>query len=438
MLLAAATTVAACGIEVAEAPREEMPEDLPPITAVRPTLPESEFGDLAEPDTTDGAVIEDTGFDPFWDRTVAHLLPIVQLEGAIDLRGRSGSLDLYVADKGGRIHRIERSFSSRTGAESLRLQSRLVLDLREQVSTGNEQGLLGFTFSSDGRRLYVSYTDLDGRSVLVEYPFSGERAQVDSGRVLLTVNQPFANHNGGDVHIGPDGFLYWSLGDGGGGGDPERTGQDPRDLLGSILRIDPTGTENAEYSPAPGNPFGPGEGAAEVWAYGIRNAWRFTFDSANGDLWIADVGQDELEEITHLPAEDGGGRGANLGWNAFEGTMPFRGGEEPDGEVVMPTVEYAHERNRCSVTGGVVVRDEALPSLDGIYLASDACSGELFGVESSAASRLAVLDVVTGDEESLGAVWSFGTDDDDQIYIIEADGTISRIVPPPAVDDDEG
>ena len=427
--------VAGCGLEVAEAPREPMPENIPPITAVQPTLPDE--GDEPNDDTTTAAPV--SAFDLTWASTPVHLRTIIQLDQAIDLRGRSGTLDLYVGQKSGVIHRIERGFSARTGAENLSLASSAVLDISDQVATGNEQGLLGFTFSSDGRRLFVSSTDLDGASVLTEYLMGSTRADVGSARVLMRVPQPFPNHNGGDLHFGPDGFLYWSLGDGGGAGDPLGTGQDAGDLLGSILRIDLEATETAEYTPAPGNPFIGAAGADEVWTYGLRNPWRFSFDPDTGDLWIADVGQDLAEEITLLPSGAGHGRGANLGWNTFEGNQLYEGGEPAASDTIAPTVEYAHDGIRCSVTGGYVVRDEALPALNGIYLASDACSGEIFGIQAGDQVRFEVMDVVTDDESPLAAVWSFGRDDGGQVYVIEADGTVSRIVAPPVVDaEDEG
>lgn len=433
-LIISALFAASCGLEIAEAPRDPMPENIPPITAVQPTLPD----EGEDPEFEDDAVAEPVNaFDLTWASTPIRLRTIVQLDQAIDLRGRSGTLDLYVAQKTGVIHRIERGFSARTGAEDLSLASRSVLDISDQVSTGNEQGLLAFTFSSDGRRLFVSSTDLDGASVLTEYLMGSTRADVGSARVLMRVPQPFPNHNGGDLHFGPDGFLYWSLGDGGGAGDPLGTGQDAGDLLGSILRIDLEATETREYTPAPGNPFIGTAGADEVWTYGLRNPWRFSFDPENGDLWIADVGQDLFEEITVLPA--GQGRAANLGWNTFEGNQIYEGGEPASSDTIAPTVEYAHDGIRCSVTGGYVMRDEAMPALAGIYLASDACSGEIFGTQAASQVRFEVMDVITDDEAPLAAVWSFGRDDDGQIYVIEADGTVSRIVPPPVEDDeDEG
>ena len=197
------------------------------------------------------------------------------------------------------------------------------------------------SFSTDGRKLYLDYTRApDGYTVIVEYEL-GDRATIDDDtrRELLVVEQPFANHNGGQLAIGPDGFLYIGLGDGGDGGDPFGHGQDTATLLGSILRIDPeAGTEEGPaYGIPTGNPFADGDGGQpEIWLYGVRNPWRFTFDSATGDLWVADVGQDEYEEVNRLPAASGfdAGQGDNLGWAEMEGTHSYEGGENPDGGVL--------------------------------------------------------------------------------------------------------
>ena len=255
--------------------------------------------------------------------------------------GAARSLDLYIAEKGGRVRLIEveeDQFGDDEGELTYELQTTPLLDISDEVINEGERGLLGMAFSSDGRKLYLDYTrQPDGHTVVVEYTLGdGKRIDDDSRREVLFVEQPFANHNGGHLAVGPDGYLYISLGDGGAGGDPLGHGQDTATLLGSILRIDPEGgTEDGPaYAIPPGNPFADGEdGAPEIWLYGARNPWRFSFDTATGDLWIGDVGQDEYEEIDRLPADGGfdAGKGANLGWNEMEGTHPYDGGENPDG-----------------------------------------------------------------------------------------------------------
>ena len=232
------------------------------------------------------------------------------------------------------------------------------------------------------------------------------------------MGQPFSNHNGGDVHIGPDGFLWWSLGDGGSRGDPRGNGQNTDTLLGSILRIDPTA----------GNPYGvPGDnplvgraGRDEIFAYGLRNPWRFSFDRATGDLWIADVGQNRWEEINRLAAP-GRGRGANLGWNAREGTHSYDGGGIPTGHVG-PIHEYSHDRG-CSVTGGYVYRGGRIPGLSGTYVYGDYCTAELWGLRTD------------GDRGSLdvsvpaGTLVSFAEDNAGELYVLSFDGWVSRLDP---------
>ena len=233
--------------------------------------------------------------------------------------------------------------------------------------------------------LYLHYSvQPDGDTRVVSYAMSGDTVDTGSRRELLAVEQPYPNHNGGSIEFGPDGHLYVALGDGGSGGDPEGNGQDTGALLGKILRIDPAGATGDAYAVPPDNPFADGAaGAPEVWLYGVRNPWRITFDPETGDLWVADVGQNAYEEIDLLPAADGGGRGANLGWNEMEATHPFEGGSNPDG-AVLPVFEYDRSEGACSVTGGVVYRGAAIPGLDGAYLFTDFCDGRIRAVRAAA------------------------------------------------------
>jgi glucose/arabinose dehydrogenase len=242
-------------------------------------------------------------------------------------------------------------------------------------------------------------------------------------RELLRVEDPYPNHNGGHLALGPDGYLYIGLGDGGSGGDPHGHGQDTDTLLGSILRIDPTAPPaDGEYGIPADNPFAASGGEPEIWLYGVRNPWRFSFDRATGDLWIGDVGQGEVEEIDRLPATNGrdAGRGANLGWNLMEGSEPFEG-ENPAGGV-LPIYEYTHD-DGCSVTGGYVYRGRAIPALTGAYLFADYCEPDLRAV------RVAGDEVV---EErswdlSLEAIQSFGEDADGELYVLLASGPLLRL-----------
>jgi glucose/arabinose dehydrogenase len=291
---------------------------------------------------------------------------------------------LLIAERGGRV------LAARPDGEGLALDDGVVVDLREQVgSTESEKGLLGLAVGPDGQHLYVSYTAAaDGASQVDELALSERsgrwRADPASRRNLLDVDQPYPNHNGGHVEFGPDAMLYVGLGDGGSGGDPEGRAQDPGTLLGKMLRLDPS-----TDPPVPAdNPFVGDddlEARDEIWATGLRNPWRFSFDRANGDLWIADVGQDRTEEVNVLRAADGGGRGANLGWDLFEGDQRFDdadpAGDASDGPFVEPVHTYGRDQG-CSVTGGVVYRGEAIPQLAGTYVFADLCGDELWGLRS--------------------------------------------------------
>jgi glucose/arabinose dehydrogenase len=352
------------------------------------------------------------------------------------MASRPGSRDLYVAEKGGRIRLIEveeDQFGSNAGELTHQLQTTPLLDLSGDVINRGERGLLGLTFSSDGRKLYLDYTrQPDGHTVIVEYTLGdSRRIDDDSRRELLVVEQPYANHNGGQLAIGPDGYLYIGLGDGGGRGDPLGHGQDTSTLLGSILRIDPerASDEGPAYVIPPGNPFADSdESAPEIWAYGARNPWRFSFDGQTGDLWVADVGQNEHEEINRLPSNGGfdAGRGANLGWAEMEGTHPFDGGENP-ADGVLPIFEYGRDEG-CSVIGGYVYRGDAIPGLQGTYLYTDYCGTGVRGLQVDGDT---VIDQRTWDLP-LDEPHSMGQDDLGELYVLLGGGRIAKLVAPEA------
>lgn len=328
----------------------------------------------------------------------------------VDVRAHPTSGDLYVVEQSGRIVRLP---------EGLPEDADVALDLRGQVSLGNEQGLLGMAFDTAGERLYVDFTDTAGSTVIARYDMAGPIADAESVEILLTIPQPRGNHNGGGLAFGPDGFLYISMGDGGGGGDPFEHGQNPDTLHGSILRIDVSGDEG--YTIPPDNPFLNGD-APEVFTWGIRNAWRFGFDSVTGDLWIGDVGQDRFEEVTVVRAQDGGGNGANLGWNEVEGAEPYRGGTIP-ADHVAPVITYGHSGGRCSVTGGEVYRGSAVPSLLGTYFYGDFCTGEVFGYRVDDSGEAARLQL-----PAVSRLSSFGIDADGEMLAVSRSGGLYRIV----------
>ncbi len=366
--------------------------------------------------------------EPVWSSQELQLVEIAQVDKPLALVGRSGTGDLYVGEKGGRVRQITRT-TTKNRPDRFALRNGAVLDISDEVSNDNEQGLLDIVFSSDGRHLFVSFTDKAGNNVIDRYTMDRDNVAAGTRIELLRLEQPFTNHNGGGLAFGPDGFLYIGIGDGGRSGDPLGSGQDPSTLLGSILRIDPDGASgDLKYSIPDGNPYVDGGGAAEVWLHGVRNPWRFSFDSANGDLWVADVGQNRFEEVNLLRAAAGGGFGENLGWNQMEGFEPYEGGSEPE-DHTRPILAYGHENDRCSVTGGAVYRGQLLPLFDGVYIFGDFCSGELFGAQTSPGG---VIFRNLGLQLSRNVLSSFGTDENGEMYVLSLDGGVFQIGPAPA------
>ncbi len=298
------------------------------------------------------------------------------------------------------------------------------LDIRSKTRAMNERGLLGLAFPpgfAQSQRFYVNYTDLNGDTVIAQYKVGASPDQVDasSETILLHIDQPFENHNGGRLQFGPDGYLYVGMGDGGSGGDPFGNGQNRGALLGKLLRID-VETDPGRITIPRDNPFVNTAGTRpEIWALGLRNPWRFSFDRATGDLWIADVGQDTYEEVDFQPASSRGGE--NYGWNLMEGAHCFISGCSPQG-LTLPVAEYTHT-DGCSVTGGAVYRGKVSPGLRGIYLYGDFCSGRIWGLERQVNQWVNRLLLSTG-----FAITTFGEDESDELYVANANnGTIHHI-----------
>jgi glucose/arabinose dehydrogenase len=335
----------------------------------------------------------------------AVLTEVASLDSPVAMAVRPGEPGLYVAEKTGGVRRVVDG----------RVSDRPVLDLSLRVSKGSEQGLLGLAWSPDGRFLYVNYTDTAGDTRVVEY-----EGGAGTGRELLFVDQPFANHNGGNLVFGPDGKLWIGLGDGGGGGDPQGNAQNLGTLPGKLLRIDPRPAEGRPYGIPPDNPFVGRDGARpEVWAYGLRNPWRYSFDRTTGDLWLADVGQNAWEEVNVVRAGSRGGE--NYGWPLREGTHPFRGGQRPPG-AVEPVHDYSLDGGACSVVGGYVYRGRKLASLlGGKYLFADACLGDIQVLTSGAGVRPLGLKV--------GSPSSFGEDAEGELYVLSLGGKLFRLDP---------
>ena len=340
-----------------------------------------------------------------------RLRRIATLDQPISMAVRRGDPTLYVAEKTGLVVAI------RAG----RVSSAPVLDLRGRVSQGGEQGLLGIAFSPDGRSLYADFTDTTGNTHVTQWALSGGRAVPSSERTILFVRQPYANHNGGQIAFGPDGDLYVGLGDGGSEGDPQGNGQNLDTLLGKILRIRPTTSGPRPYTVPSDNPFVGRAGArSEIWAYGLRNPWRFSFDAKTGDLWIGDVGQNEWEEVDVLPAGSGGGQ--NYGWNLTEGFHPYNGASPP-ANWTRPVYEYSHAHGGCAIIGGFVYRGSAIPGLRGAYLFSDNCLGGI------AALRVVGAKVIgeRGLGQHLVSPSAFGRDASGELYVLSLDGGVYQV-----------
>jgi glucose/arabinose dehydrogenase len=307
------------------------------------------------------------------------------------------------------------------------------VDLSDRIVAGGEQGLLGLafhpSFAANGR-LFVDYTRAgDGATIVSELTASADRGSANPGseKILLTIAQPFANHNGGQIEFGPDGYLYIGMGDGGSGGDPQGNGQNLQALLGKILRINVNGApaSGKAYGIPNDNPYAPGgvspgAGLPEIWAYGLRNPWRLGFDRGTGDLYIGDVGQGAWEEIDRQPAGSQGGE--NYGWNAFEGRHCFSacGGVT----YIPPIAEYSHDSGRCSVTGGYVYRGSREPALKGFYVFGDYCSGTIFTVPAGGGNKTPKPVADSG-----LSISSFGEGEDGEIYVVDiGSGRLYRVV----------
>ncbi|MCB9396102.1 MAG: PQQ-dependent sugar dehydrogenase [Acidimicrobiaceae bacterium] len=351
---------------------------------------------------------------PLGDPVVALAPFETTFDQPVDVAVRPGDPAAYVVERTGRVVPLR---DGEAGAA--------VLDITDLTEGEGERGLLGVAFTADGSTAYVNHTDNGGDTVIAEYAVAADGTfDASSRRVVLTVEQPYANHNGGGVVIGPDGMLYIGMGDGGAADDPERRSLDVSSLLGKMLRIDPRPAGDQPYSIPADNPFVDVPGArGEIWSVGLRNPWRFSFDAPTGDLWIADVGQNEVEEIDVAWAADGAGRGFNFGWSAFEGTRRFNEDQPADG-AIPPIHEYEHGDRGCSVSGGARSRGAAIPELAGWYVYGDYCSGELWGLEIVDRGLGRVLPLAQQPE-----VVAVRVGPDGELWVVSIGGQIARIVP---------
>lgn len=335
---------------------------------------------------------------------------VAGMQSPVYLTAPRGDGRLFVVEQAGMIRIVENG----------QVRSPAFLDIRALVGSGGERGLLSMAFHPDyavNGLFYVDYTDNNGDTRIARYAVSADPNAADpsSAQILLTVAQPFSNHNGGLVMFGPDGMLYIGMGDGGSGGDPQMQGQNTTTLLGALLRIDVN--SGSPFAIPGNNPFG-----NEIWAYGLRNPWRFAFDRPAGLLYIADVGQNRREEINVTSATTAG---VNYGWNIMEGNDCF---DPPSGcdrsGLHTPVLDYDHGQG-CSVTGGFVYRGSAIPAIQGHYFYSDFCSGWLrsFRLDGGAATVQTEWEV--GD---LGSVTSFGEDGAGELYVLSGAGRVLRLV----------
>jgi glucose/arabinose dehydrogenase len=414
--------VAACGTDdSSESFGSGAPVTTPTPTDVAITSPASVPSSDAPTDTAAGTVPQrpTTSAAPTAPLTqpIVGLSEVGSFDQPVEITDRPGDATLYVVEQPGRVVAVTD------------LASETVLDLTDLTDANGEQGLLGLAFHPTADLAYAYFTDNDGDTVVAEFgvdPTTGALDR-DTLREVLTVEQPYANHNGGELAFGPDQLLYIGLGDGGSGGDPDRSALDLSSRLGKILRIDPVESGDQPFSVPADNPFVDTPGAdPTIWSYGLRNPWRFSFDPDSGDLWIADVGQGDFEEINRSVATDGrdAGRGVNYGWSAFEGFESFNADQPTDGAVA-PLFVYDHADGRCSVTGGAVARGDAVPDLRGWYVFGDYCSGQIWVLDPTAPPEdPRVIEIA-----ELGGLASIAVGPDRDIYAVSNGGTVARLIP---------
>jgi len=332
----------------------------------------------------------------------------LDLQSPMDGTGR-----IFVAEQGGFIKVFE---NSETVSEATNF-----LDISSRTVSTSELGLLGFAFHPDYTNngfVFVTYTPREDVSVISRFKVSDTDANqidVSSETILLQIEQPFTNHNGGQLAFGPDGYLYIASGDGGGSGDPEGNAQNLGTLRGKILRIDVDAQENGvNYAIPSDNPFVNEEGARkEIFAYGLRNPWRFSFDNQTNTIWAGDVGQGELEEINLIE------KGGNYGWNILEGTSCYSSQDCDGAGTIAPFFEYNHSANDKSITGGYVYRGDELPELRGYYIYGDFISGRIWALDPKGNNQLLL--------ETGLSISSFGTDANNELYICSFDGKVNRL-----------
>jgi glucose/arabinose dehydrogenase len=397
-------------------PATTIDETTSTITATDPSTTDEPAATATAPATPPAETTSTTATGPL-PEPVVSLYEFATFDQPVDVVDRPGDGTVYVVEQPGRV------------VAATDLSTETVLDITDLTEAQGEQGLLGLAFHPTEDLAYVHYTDLTGDTVIAEFsldPVTGlfDRASL---REVLTVDQPYGNHNGGRITFGPDQLLYIGLGDGGSGGDPERYSLDLSSRLGKILRIDPVESAGAPFTVPADNPFvDVADADPTIWSSGLRNPWKFSFDRNTGDLWIADVGQNDFEEINRSVAVDrfDAGKGANFGWSAFEGFERFNDDQPADGALA-PLFVYDHAGGRCSVSGGSVSTDDNIAGLQGWYVFGDYCSGQIWALDTTAPpSEPRVIEIAQLD--SLVAI-AEGPDHD--IYAVSNNGTVARFIP---------
>jgi len=365
---------------------------------------------------TDSNVLNSTSTTATINTTVSYSTTVIgTVDAPVDLVERSADdAWMYVVSQSGIIQRWSRDGQQRD----------TILDIANDTSVGGERGLLGLAFRkvNDQWQAFLNRTDINGDTVVSVLPVNADgtfMSTSDPGATVITIKQPYSNHNGGGLAIGPDNMLYIATGDGGSANDPERRALDMSSLLGKVLRVDPRPTGG--YDIPDDNPFIDSQNP-EIWSLGLRNPWRFTFD-VHGTMWIADVGQNEWEEINALPARDGaaGGGGANLGWSAYEGTHRFNT-DVTATDAIQPVYEYSHDNNRCSISGAAVGNNTTTPNRAGWFYFGDYCSGEVTAILTDGTSTIGEETVAT----DLGNVIAVRSTSN-TMYILTSDGKVREI-----------
>jgi glucose/arabinose dehydrogenase len=385
--------------------------------------PESTDPATTEPGTTDAETTEPSPSSApsatapaTMGNPSVEFVEVGRFDQPVDVGRRPGDPRLFVVEQPGRVVAV-----GVDGSDPV-----VVLDVTDLTDAAGERGLLGLAFDPDEPEAYVHLTDAASDTLVAAFRVGEDGTfDRDSLRPVLRADQPYGNHNGGDLEFGPDGKLYIGLGDGGSANDPERRSLRLDTPLGKLLRIDPTPDLDPPYAIPSDNPYlGVPDALPELFAIGLRNPWRFTFDPATDDLWIADVGQNRLEEVNHVADPGDGsvaGAGLSFGWSAFEGTDRFNGDQPEEGHT-SPVLVYEHGADGCSISGGVVYRGEAIPELRGGYVYSDYCSGKVWALDLASSRNLLLGTLGQG-------VTSVASGIDGELLVTMAGGAVLRVTP---------